>query len=160
MAFTRYTPADPKQRYRERMGRTAVLMDEVRRQEKPSVSMEGGTTGAVPKENRIECEEYRAIVRTLPCMHCGIFGYTQFCHGDQGKGMGLKTDDRTGWPGCGPHDHRPGCHHLIGTSGTFAKETRRELEADYARRTRAEVLRLGLWPKNLPLWDELNARAA
>lgn len=113
-----------------------------------------GVTKAVAKENAIECEEYRAIVRQMDCMHCGVSGWTQFCHGDQGKGMGLKTDDRTGWPGCGPRDHKPGCHYLLGSTGTFPKEVRRELEAEYARRTRADILGRGLWPKKLPLWEE------
>src|SRR4051812_19019750 len=71
---------------------------------------------AQPKENAIQHEGYMRLVRLLPCANCGIEGYTQFCHADQGKGMALKTDCRRGWPGCGPRPGVPGCHYLIGTS--------------------------------------------
>lgn len=119
----------------------------------------GGTGAGVAKEKPLVCEEYRAIVRQMPCAHCRINGYTQFCHSDAGKGMGLKTDDRRGWPGCGPHDNKPGCHHLIGSTGTFTKQQRRDLEDEYARRTRAEIVRRGLWPKGLPMWTEIGETA-
>lgn len=93
-------------------------------------------------------------VRALPCAVCGVQGYTQFCHGDQGKGMALKTDCRTGWPGCGPRPGVPGCHYLIGTSGTYPQAERREKEARLARETRQRIRQLGLWPKTLPEWPE------
>jgi hypothetical protein len=68
--------------------------------------------------------------------------------------MGIKTDDRLGWAGCGPHDGATGCHYLIGTSGHYPKERRRLLEEIYARWTRAQIRELGLWPPNLPDWIE------
>jgi len=114
----------------------------------------GERAEAIPKESVLVCEAYRVLVRLMPCAHCGYPPRSQFCHSDEGKGMGLKTDDRRGWPGCGPHDHKPGCHHLIGSTGTFTKQQRRDLEDEYARRTRAEILARGLWPKRLPLWEE------
>jgi hypothetical protein len=111
---------------------------------------------AVCKDNPLTSEAYRELVRAMACMHCGRGPRSQFCHGDQGKGMGLKTDDRTGWPGCGPDlaTNAPGCHWLIGTSGQIPKEERRALEKKYAAQTRAAVLASGKWPKNLPLWKE------
>lgn len=111
---------------------------------------------AVAKENPMVCEAYRELVRSMPCMHCGKPPRSQFCHGDQGKGTGMKTDDRTGWPGCGPDlsTHEPGCHWLIGTSGRIPKAERRELENRYAAQTRAAILKAGTWPTKLPLWSE------
>jgi hypothetical protein len=88
----------------------------------------------VLKENALESEAYRRLICTLPCMRCGIFGFTQACHADESKGMGLKTDDRTCWPGCGPHDGKPGCHHYVGTTGALGKLRRRELEREYAEK--------------------------
>lgn len=108
---------------------------------------------AQPKEAVIEHEGYKALVRQLPCAHCGIIGFTQFCHSDEGKGMGIKTDSRRGWPGCGPHGDSPGCHHLIGSTGTFTREQRRALEERYAAETRAKVFGSGLWPRGLPLLE-------
>jgi hypothetical protein len=104
---------------------------------------------AVPKERVIEHEGYKRLVRALPCAHCGIEGYTQFCHSDEGKGIGIKTDCRRGWPGCGPHGDTAGCHHLIGSSGSFPRDERRRLEALYSSRARAEIARQGAWPEDL-----------
>ena len=107
-----------------------------------------------PKENAITSPAYQAAVRQLPCMRCGIVGFTQFCHADEGKGMGIKTDDRRGWPGCGPHGQEPGCHWYVGTSGNLKQAERRALEAAYAAKTRALVLAQGNWPKKLPPFNE------
>jgi hypothetical protein len=107
----------------------------------------------VDKENPLVSEAYRELVRAMPCAHCGRPPRSQFCHADMGKGAGLKTDDRRGWPGCGPHgDHQPGCHWLVGTSGRIPKAERRALEERYGAQTRAAILAAGKWPKNLPLW--------
>jgi hypothetical protein len=105
---------------------------------------------SAPKEGVIEHEGYKRLVRQLPCAHCGIEGYTQFCHSDEGKGMGIKTDCRRGWPGCGPHGDSAGCHHLVGSTGTFTREERRELEDRYAAQTRAAITFTGDWPNDLP----------
>lgn len=111
----------------------------------------GSTSGqVVAKENPIVCEEYRRLVRQLPCIRCGIVGFTQFCHTDLGKGMGLKTDDRGGWPGCGPHGNDNGCHHYVGRE--MSREVRRAFEEVAAAMTRDTIEKMGLWPEKLPPW--------
>lgn len=107
---------------------------------------------AVGKENALQHEAYMAAVRRLPCARCGVVGFTQFCHADEGKGTGIKTDCRRGWPGCGPHNDTMGCHYLLGSTGELGREERRRLEETYARQTRATVRQLGRWPKSLPAW--------
>jgi len=114
----------------------------------------GDVARTCPKEHAVVSEAYRDLVRAMPCARCGYPPRSQFCHTDIDKGMGLKTDDRQGWPGCGPHNNEPGCHWLLGSSGRLGKERRRELEAEYAAKTRAEIIRRGLWPKNLPRWEK------
>jgi len=47
---------------------------------------------AVPKDAPLQHEGYMALVRRLPCIRCGVVGFSQFCHADEGKGMALKTD--------------------------------------------------------------------
>lgn len=106
------------------------------------------------KEGVLRSSTYEAAVRRLPCARCGVVNLSQFCHSDEGKGLSLKTDVRRGWPGCGPHDGLPGCHWYVGTSGNMKREERRVFEAQAAASTRAEIKRLGLWPKRLPAWSE------
>lgn len=108
----------------------------------------------IEKENALQHQGYMRLVRLLPCAHCGIVGFSQFCHSDEGKGTGIKTDCRRGWPGCRPHGETMGCHHLIGTSGHYSRDARRELEEKYAAATRALILAAGTWPARLPLWNK------
>ena len=107
---------------------------------------------SVPKQAPVQHAGYMAAVRTLPCMRCGVAGFTQFCHADEGKGLALKTDCRLGWPGCGPHGGLPGCHWVIGTSGVLGKEGRRAFEAAAGAMTRQAIRDAGLWPATLPAW--------
>jgi hypothetical protein len=115
----------------------------------------------VPKDNPVQSETYMAAVRQLACDRCGIEGYTQFCHADilgrGGKGKGLRSDCRLGWPGCGPHGSEPGCHWYVGTSGKMSKAERHEYEAAAGRRTRAAIRAAGAWPKDLAPWSEDDA---
>ena len=101
----------------------------------------------VAKERVLQHEGYMALVRTMSCIRCGVAG-VQFCHADMGKGTGIKTDCRRGFPAC------PSCHWLLGSSGQIPRAERRELEARYGRLTRQCVLACGLWPARLPLWQE------
>lgn len=101
-----------------------------------------------PKEDALQHQGYMDAVRSLPCAHCGKGPRSVFCHSDEGKGMGIKSDCRTGWPGC------HACHDAIGTRRIYDKEQRRAIEAAMARQTRQQIEALGLWPKNLPRWTE------
>lgn len=113
-------------------------------------SYSGGTSGTPEaKECVSQHAGYQAAVRGLGyCMKCRIACRPQFCHADQGKGTGIKTDVRRGWPGC---DH---CHWLVGTSGQYPKEQRRAIEDELGWRTRAAVKAAGTWPARFPDWKE------
>lgn len=112
-------------------------------------SYAGGTSLVlVPKENALQHAGYMDLVRAMACMHCNRPPRSQFCHADEGKGQGIKTDCRRGWPGCAA------CHHLIGSTGKLGRDERRRLEAEYGARTRAAVQAAGQWPKKLPAWKE------
>ena len=39
-------------------------------------------------------------------------------------------------------------------TGRFPREERRALEQEYARRTRARIINMGLWPDGLPFWKD------
>lgn len=112
----------------------------------------GGTTGPVVKGKALESSAYENAVRDLGyCMRCGWRGRPQFCHRDEGKGVGMKTDVREGWPGCDT------CHGWLGGhkgGGRMPKEERRAVELELGQRTRAAVLAAGTWPARLPAWSE------
>ncbi|MDB5731730.1 MAG: hypothetical protein JWQ03_1625 [Variovorax sp.] len=140
------------ERVRERQGRINRHLRERLENMKtapPVAAVMGGSTSGKPiaKLEMLQHLGYMAIVKKLGyCMRCGCVprkGQLQFCHRDQGKGMGIKTDVRGGWPGCA------GCHHLVGTSGALSKEERRAEEDRLGAKTRAEIKRRGWWPKTL-----------
>ena len=124
---------------------------------------DAGTTGiAVFKEKPIESEPYRRLVAQLPCMWCGIEGYSQHAHLNLGKGLGMKTDDRTGFPLCCSRPGIEGCHvaydnyRLLESGG---REAHREYGLEAGRFTREQVLKAGLWPASLPRWVEAQPQA-
>jgi hypothetical protein len=94
---------------------------------------------AVPKQNYLRDKDYLRWVASLPCAHCGVEGRSQAAHSDDngagGKGIGLKSSDKTVYPACAPTLGNPGCHWLIGSSGVFKKDERRELESAYSQKT-------------------------
>lgn len=111
----------------------------------------GGSCSGVPvvKERASQHSGYMAAVRDLGyCMLCKRCCRPQFCHADMGKGERIKTDVRRGWPGC------PECHWLVGTSGHYPKQERRELESILGWRTRQAVIAAGTWPPRLQMWKE------
>lgn len=122
-----------------------------------------GATGiAVRKEKAIESEPYRRLVAQLPCMWCGIEGYSQHAHLNYGKGLGMKTDDRTGFPLCCSRPGIEGCHvaydnyRLLESGG---RDAHREYGLEAGRFTREQVLKAGLWPVSLPRWFEARPQA-
>lgn len=86
------------------------------------------TAVPAPKENVPRCEEYLRYVAKLPCWLCNAVGMSQAAHSDEGKGTGIKAGDDRTFPLCATSPGRPGCHHSMGTAGTFTKEARRRME--------------------------------
>ena len=120
---------------------------------------DGAVIGA-PKENAARSESYRRLVAALPCIHCGLAGHSQAAHADQGKGGHIKTDDRTCFPLCATSFAAPGCHDIIGASGQYTRDERRALEGKYGAATRAAIRIAGLWPADLPAFDEFELEPA
>lgn len=110
----------------------------------------------VPKAMLVESEPYRRAVAGMPCMWCGLQGSSQHAHLNLGKGLSLKTDDRTGFPLCASRPHVEGCHVAYDQYRLVpgGREGHRAYGLEWGRITRAEILSLGLWPFNLPLWQE------
>lgn len=120
----------------------------LRRLDRPVTVWQPLPVVTTPKENVIQHKGYMDLVRAMPCAHCGKAPRSVFCHSDMGKGTGIKTDSRRGWPGC------TRCHELIGSTGKLGRNERRRLEDEYSAKARAQLLAEGTWPRSLPLWDE------
>lgn len=93
-----------------------------------------------PKVKPVRSEPYRRYISQLPCFMCGVEGYTQVAHGDQGKGMSIKASDLTCYPLCAPRPGEPGCHYNVGTTGRMGRDERREFEQKGAAWTQEHLI--------------------
>ena len=113
----------------------------------------------IAKSAPVRSEALRRAVASLPCVICGMPGYSQAAHGSEGKGMGIKASDLDSFPLCTVHpgaDGRlvQGCHENFDQGALFTKAVRREQEPVWAADTRRKLLALGLWPKGVPVPDD------
>lgn len=106
--------------------------------------------GPRPKSASVRNETYRRLVAAMPCVICGMPGYSQAAHGSAGKGMGIKACDLTCFPACCDRPGVRGCHSRLDQGALFSKATRHALEPVWAADTQRRIHAMGLWPKNLP----------
>ena len=104
---------------------------------------------SIPKSQPVRSAAYRRVVASLPCVICGVPGYSQAAHGSGVgtavcKGMGLKSCDLTCFAACVT------CHHQLDQHALFTKAARHQLEPVWAADTQRRIHAMGLWPKNLP----------
>ena len=140
----RRTPAKPATQYTGDAlptPRTAALLD---------TSAVSRLVVPLPKPLFLRSKKYLRWTATLPCANCGIEGYSNACHADEGKGMGMKACDSTVWPGCVTRYGRVGCHDIFGASGLIGKTERRSRERSFGRETRAKAKAVGMYPKGWP----------
>ena len=114
-----------------------------------------GHATALKKDAPARSEAYRRIVAAMPCIHCGIAGYSQHAHANAGKGKGIKTDDRMGFPLCAARPGVEGCHAAFDQYQLLpgGRDEHAEAGERWAERTRAAVLEAGVWPERLPHWQ-------
>lgn len=103
----------------------------------------------VPKDEPVRSEAYRRAVASLPCIICGVWGYSQAAHANTGKGMGTRACDLTLFPACCARPGEVGCHARLDHGALFTKLVRRELEPVWAADTQRKVYALSLWPAGL-----------
>lgn len=120
------------------------------------VVMGPATAEAQPKQDIQTSEAYRRAVAALPCIWCGIAGYSQHAHLNLGKGFALKTDDRTGFPLCCTRPGIEGCHYAYDQYRLMegGREQHRAYGLEWGRITRHTILESGQWPARLPFWSE------
>ena len=117
-----------------------------------AANMGSATTAAapIPKAAPVRSEALRRAVASLPCVICGMPGYSQAAHGSEGKGMGIKACDLlTLFPACCDRPGVRGCHSQLDQGALFTKAVRRELEPVWAADTQRRLLAMGLIPPSL-----------
>lgn len=107
-----------------------------------------------PKWEPVQHEGYRRLVALLPCIRCGVVGYSQHAHANTGKGLAIKTDCREGFPLCCDRPEVVGCHSLLDQGALFPREERRATEDVWGWATRAAIRTAGRWPADLAPWPE------
>ena len=105
--------------------------------------------GSVPKSQPVRSEAYRRAVAALPCVICGVHGFTQAAHGSGAgtatcKGMGIKSCDLNCFAAC------VRCHHELDQHALFTKAVRHQLEPAWAADTQRKIHAMGKWPKGIP----------
>lgn len=102
-----------------------------------------------PKADPVRSEAYRRAVASLPCVICGIYGFSQAAHANTGKGMGMKACDLTLFPACCARPGEEGCHARLDQGALYPKHVRRALEPVWAADTQRKVRAMGLWPQEI-----------
>lgn len=82
-------------------------------------------------------ESYRRWVASLPCIVCGIEGYTQAAHPNYGRGLGQKASDLECFPLCGTRPGHMGHHYEHDNLIEMTLAERREFERQYIAKTQA-----------------------
>lgn len=84
----------------------------------------------------IRSEPYRRYVASLPCIHCGMEGYSQCAHANSGvfgKSMGMKAHDLFTFPLCADAPGRVGCHSQWDKGGLRPQDSdKAAMEATWA----------------------------
>ena len=117
----------------------------------------GSTAAApIPKAAPVRSEAYRRAVATLPCIACGIEGYSQHAHENAGKGKSMKADDRCAMPLCCTRPGIEGCHAAFDQYRLLpgGREDHHAQGRTWAKKTRNQIQESGQWPVNLPMWRE------
>jgi hypothetical protein len=107
---------------------------------------------AAPKAKRepIRDEHYRRLVAALPCARCGIHGFSQAAHPNEGKAKGAKADDTLCFPLCCTRPGVPGCHVDFDQYRLGTRAESIEMGRAWGAETAEQIKSAGLWPERLP----------
>lgn len=98
----------------------------------------------IPKLLTFRSERLRRAVTTLPCMQCGVEGYTQAAHANYGKGGAQKASDAAIAALCADRPGVRGCHALLDQGGVLKKDERRAFEMEMVAKTYIALMERGL----------------
>ena len=104
----------------------------------------------VTKDAPVRSEAYRRAVAALPCIACGIQGYSQAAHLPP-EAKGMKQSDLLTFPLCCTRVGIAGCHQDYDQYRLFPRAAAMAVGRAWAADTQRRILAMGLWPKALPL---------
>ena len=87
-----------------------------------------------PKSAPVRDKKYLRAVASLPCIKCGIEGYSQAAHGPT-LGRGIKASDRDAFPLCCTRPGVIGCHAEFDQYRGYTTHTRRMSAEFWAEKT-------------------------
>ena len=159
MRRTPFRRASASTRSETEQEREQRLMDKARRAMNSVVpraaTMGLGTRAAAPiqKAAPVRSEAYRRVVASLPCIACGIQGYSQAAHLPP-EAKGMKQSDLLTFPLCCTRVGIPGCHQDYDQYRLFPREAAMTVGRAWAADTQRRIHVMGLWPKGLPVPDD------
>ena len=110
----------------------------------------------VRKAAPVRSEAYRRAVASLPCINCGVPGYSQCAHSNSGKGAGIKASDLDSFPLCCTRVGIPGCHQDYDQYRLFPRDAAMTVGRAWAADTQRRIKAMGMWPNNLQFPEQTN----
>ncbi|MBP6616385.1 MAG: hypothetical protein KA195_00280 [Burkholderiaceae bacterium] len=110
----------------------------------------------VAKAAPVRSEAYRRLVASLPCIACGIQGYSQAAHLPP-EAKGMKQSDLLTFPLCCTRVGIPGCHQDYDQYRLFPREAAMTVGRAWAADTQRRIHAMGMWPKSLQFPEQTNA---
>ena len=108
------------------------------------------TTPAAPivKDNPVRSQQYLRAVASLPCIACGIQGYSQAAHLPP-EAKGMKQSDLLTFPLCCTRVGIAGCHQDYDQYRLFPRAAAMAVGRAWAADTQRRLLTMGLVPASL-----------
>ena len=102
----------------------------------------------IAKDSPVRSQQYLRAVASLPCIACGIQGYSQAAHLPP-EAKGMKQSDLLTFPLCCTRVGIPGCHQDYDQYRLFPRDAAMAVGRAWAADTQRHIYALGLWPKNM-----------
>ena len=117
------------------------------------VPLASAPAARLEKSAPVRSEAYRRAVASLPCINCGIQGYSQAAHLPP-EAKGMKQSDLLTFPLCCTRVGIAGCHQDYDQYRLFPRAAAMAVGRAWAADTQRRILAMGLWPKGLPVPDD------
>ncbi len=102
----------------------------------------------ITKDNPVRSKQYLRTVASLPCIACGIQGYSQAAHLPP-EAKGMKQSDLLTFPLCCTRVGIPGCHQDYDQYRLFPRDAAMTVGRAWAADTQRRLLAMGLVPTSL-----------